>query len=140
VIGGVATEVVRLERVLEQADGSMTLDDYFQGRPDSRVIFDALYGLVDSLGPFELRVTRSQVAFRRRRTWAWVWMPQMYLRGRGAPLVLTLSLSSCDPSPRWKEIVEPSPGRFVHHLELHVETDVDDEVCGWLRQARGQAE
>jgi hypothetical protein len=33
---------------------------------------------------------------------------------------------------RWKEIVEPTPGRFMHHLELHVETDIDDEVRRWL--------
>jgi hypothetical protein len=38
-------------------------------------------------------------------------------------------------SPRWKEIVEPAPGRFTHHLELYDVADVDDEVRGWLRQA-----
>jgi hypothetical protein len=31
--------------------------------------------------------------------------------------------------------VEPSPGRFTHHLELRLAADLDDEVCGWLRTA-----
>jgi hypothetical protein len=38
-------------------------------------------------------------------------------------------------SPRWKEIVEPAPGRFTHHLELHSTADVDDEVQSWLQEA-----
>ena len=113
----------------------MTLDEYFAGQPDSRRIFDALHSAVDALGPAQIRVTKSQVAFRRRRAFAWAWMPGVYLRGRHAPLVLTLSLRRRDPSPRWKEIVEPAPGRFTHHLELRSTADIDDEVRSWLQEA-----
>jgi hypothetical protein len=52
-----------------------------------------------------------------------------------APLVLTLSFHKRDPSPRWKEIVEPYPGRFTHHLELYATNDIDDEVRNWLWEA-----
>ena len=83
----------------------------------------------------EIRVSKSQIAFRRRRAFAWVWVPQRYLRGRQAPLVLTLSFARKDESPRWKEIVEPNPGRFTHHLELRTSTEIDDEVRGWLKEA-----
>ena len=38
-------------------------------------------------------------------------------------------------SPRWKEIVEPAPGRFTHHLELYFADDVDDQVRCWLHEA-----
>ena len=113
----------------------MTLDEYFAGQPDSRRIFYALHSAVDALGPAQIRVTKSQVAFRRHRAFAWAWMPGVYLRGRHAPLVLTLSLRRRDPSPRWKEIVEPAPGRFTHHLELHSTVDIDDEVRSWLQEA-----
>jgi len=113
----------------------MTLDEYFAGQPDSRLIFDALRSAVDALGPVQIRVTKSQVAFRRRRAFAWAWMPGMYLRGKHAPLVLTLSLRRRDLSPRWKEIVEPAPGRFTHHLELCSTADIDDEVRSWLQEA-----
>jgi hypothetical protein len=80
-------------------------------------------------------VSKSQVSFRRRKAFAWVWMPDQYLRGKSAPLVLALSFSHRDTSPRWKEIVEPRPGRFTHHLELFSVADVDGEVRGWLRDA-----
>ncbi|MBN2099282.1 MAG: hypothetical protein JW753_06760 [Dehalococcoidia bacterium] len=91
---------------------------------------------VDAVGKAEIRVTKSQIAFRRRRAFAWTWMPGTYLRSQHAPLVLTISLRRRDPSPRWKEIVEPTPGRFTHHLELLSAADIDDEVCSWLREAR----
>ncbi len=113
----------------------MTLDEYFAGKATSRQLFDALYSAVDAIGPTELCVTKSQIAFRRRVAFAWAWTPARYLRGRVAPLVLTLAFRHRDASPRWKEIVEPVPGRFTHHLELYAAGDIDDEVRGWLQNA-----
>jgi len=113
----------------------MTLDEYFVGRDESRRIFDALHSAVDEVGSVELRVTKSQVAFRRRTGFAWAWIPQMYLAGRVAPLVLSVSLRRRDDSPRWKEVVEPYPGRFMHHLELRDPGEIDAEVRGWLAEA-----
>lgn len=113
----------------------MTLDEFFEGQEKPRQLFEALRCVVNAIGSAELRVTKSQIAFRRRKAFAWVWMPGKYLRGKPTPLVLTLSLHSRDASPRWKEIVEPSPGRFTHHLELYSINDIDDEVRDWLWDA-----
>jgi hypothetical protein len=113
----------------------VTLDEFFAGRERSRQVFDAVQAAIAEIGPAELRVTKSQVAFRRRRAFAWAWMPGMYLRGEQAPLVLTFSFEAPQEWPRWKEIVEAAPGRFTHHLELWAETEIDEEVCGWLRVA-----
>jgi Domain of unknown function (DUF5655) len=90
----------------------MTLDEFFSGTEKSRRIFDTLCAAIEALGPAEVRVTKSQVAFRRSKAFAWAWIPNRYLHGRHAPLVLTLSLAQRNESPRWKEIVEPSRGRF----------------------------
>jgi hypothetical protein len=62
-------------------------------------------------------------------------MPGKYLQGNVAPLVLTCALHRRDESQRWKQIVEPSPGRFTHHLELYTPGEVDSEVEAWLREA-----
>jgi len=113
----------------------MTLDDFFAGQEQSRQLFDALQEAVDAIGPAALTVTKSQVAFRRRKAFAWAWRPGQYLRGQTAPLVLTLGLRRRDTSPRWKQIVEPVPGRFTHHLELYSRDEIDDEVRLWLREA-----
>ncbi len=111
------------------------LDAFFAGRAAARAIFDAVRAAVDAAGPATLRVTRSQVSFRRRRAFAWAWTPDRYLGPGHAPLVLSLGFARRDPSPRWKQIVEPAPGRFTHHLELWSAADVDDEVRGWVRDA-----
>ena len=113
----------------------MTLDEYFGGYEESRRIFEAVRGAVDAIGLTKLRVMKSQVAFYRRKALARVWIPARYLRGKTAPLVLTLSFHSRNKSPRWKEIVEPAPGHFIHHLELYSVADIDDQVRGWLRDA-----
>ena len=113
----------------------MTLDEFFTGYEASRPIFEALRETIEELGPVAIRVTKSQVAFNRKKAFAWAWVPDRYLHGKHAPLVLTLGLRYRDPSPRWKEIVEPHPGRFTHHLELHSAAEIDGEVCSWLRAA-----
>ena len=79
--------------------------------------------------------SKSQIAFRRDRNFALVWTPDRYLKGRLAPLVLTVLLTRLDGSPRWKQVVEPSRGRFTHHLELYSAADVDEQVRERLREA-----
>ncbi len=116
----------------------VSLDEYFAGRdPHSRELFDAVQTAVESIGPVEVRATKSQIAFRRRLGLAWTWIPGQYLNGHKdlAPLVLTVNLHRHDDSPRWKSVVEPKPGRFTHHLELRSADEIDDQVLGWLREA-----
>ncbi len=114
----------------------MNLDEFFRDHPNSRQLFEALRRLVEELGPVELAVTKSQVAFRHKKAFAWAWIPGMYLRNRPvARLVLSLSLPEHDPSPRWKQVVEPARGRFMHHLELTSTDQLDAEVRQWLLRA-----
>jgi hypothetical protein len=114
----------------------MTPEDFFQDRVVARELFDAVLALMRGVGTFDMRISKSQIALKRRRDFAWMWCPDLYLRGhRLAPLVLSLSLPLPDTASRWKEIVEPSPGRFMHHLEVHALSEIDEEVRSWLQQA-----
>jgi hypothetical protein len=116
-------------------DDRKALDAFFAGHDDSRRIFDALHRAVEALGETEVRVSKSQVAFRRKQPFAWAWRPEQYLGPGRPPLVLTVGLRRRDGSTRWKEVVEPARGRFTHHLELHAPSEVDEQVRGWLREA-----
>lgn len=118
----------------------MTPEEFFAGKPLAQTLFAEVCRALDAIGPTSIRVTKSQVAFRCRRAFAWVWMPDQYVRGQTAPLVLSVSLPWRDESPRWKEVVEPAPGRCMHHLELFNPADIDAEVCAWLRHAREAAQ
>jgi len=113
----------------------VTLDEFFTGHEDSRRLFEDVRAIVEEIGAADVCVGKSQLSFRRRRAFAWAWIPGRYLRIEGPPLVLTLSFDHRDLSPRWKEIVEPSPGRFTHHLELRSSSDIDAEVKHWLESA-----
>jgi hypothetical protein len=110
------------------------LDAFFAGRPASLALFEVVRAAVDAAGPAEIRVGRSQVAFRRRVGFACAWIPGRYLRS-DVPLVLTVGLRRRDPSPRWKEVVQPRPGRFTHHLELRDAGEVDAAVRAWIAEA-----
>ena len=115
----------------------MNVVDYFKGNPRAEDLFEAVWKTIEGVGKVELRATKSQVSFRRKKTIAWVWIPGKYLIGRQnlAPLVLTIGLRWRDHSARWKEIVEPYPGRFTHHLELYSVNDIDGEVRAWIMEA-----
>ena len=82
----------------------------------------------------ELRVTKSQVAFRARRGFAYAWAPGRYVSSH-VPLVLTIALPEPLHSDRFKEVAHPSASVWMHHLELRLVKDVDHEVIGWLRRA-----
>ena len=114
------------------------IDAFFAGRPASRAVFEAVRAAVTAAGPAAVRVGRSQVAFRRRVGFAYAWVPGRVLRS-DVPLVLTVALRRRDASPRWKEVVEPRPGRFSHHLELRATAEVDDAVRAWIAEAWGEA-
>ena len=117
----------------------MPLDDYFTGYEESHFIFNLLTQACPELRQAELGVTKTQVAFRRRVAFAWAWIPEKHLSRPAAPLVLSVRLRRRDVSGRWKQVVEPYPGRFIHHLELNNPGQVDDAISAWIREAWKEA-
>lgn len=106
-----------------------------RGAGESSRVLEAVLDLLDHTGSCRIRFGKSQIAFVRRASFAWVWMPRTVLRGRGAPLVLSIGLGRRDTPARWKQVVEPSLGRFTHHLELWTDTDLDEGVRSVLHEA-----
>lgn len=107
---------------------------FFAGSPEGLAIHARVAGITSALGGVEERVTRSQVAFRRRRGFAYLWRPGQYVHS-DVPAVLSVALPERLDSPRWKEVVHPSPSTWMHHLEVRHPDEVDDEVAGWLARA-----
>jgi hypothetical protein len=115
-------------------DDQHDAEAFFADSPDGLRILAAVRDAVGALGDARVRTTRSQVAFRRRRGFAWLWRPGMYVRS-DVPAVLSVALPRRLASPRVKEVVQPAPGRWMHHLELCSPEQVDAEVRRWLREA-----
>ena len=118
---------------------SRQVDEFFAGHPLGRAAFDRVAGLLAGIADLAVTVSRSQVAFRRRRAFAWLWLPDRWLTRPAAEVVLSVSLGRQDPSPRFKEVVHPARAHWMHHLELTDLADLDDEVAGWLREAADRA-
>lgn len=51
------------------------LDSFFDGHPLGLAVYRRVGELIGEIGPAEVRATRSQVAFRRRRGFACLWLP-----------------------------------------------------------------
>jgi len=111
------------------------LDEFFAGHPEAEPIYDRVRVLVEAIGPCKTRVTRSQIAFRRRRGFAYLWLPGRWLRDPTSEVVLSIALRRHDPSPRFKQVAHPAERVWMHHLEVHRVEDLDDEVTRWLAEA-----
>jgi hypothetical protein len=96
--------------------------------------------ILEGLGPLEVRTSKSQVAFRRKRGFAYIWLPGMYLAKPDTEVVLSIALGRQDTSPRFKEVSHPSIAHWMHHLELKDVAEIDAEVADWLREAADRAE
>ena len=117
----------------------MTPEEFLAGHPGALDVFDRVHEVCRELGPVEVRVTESQVAFRRARGFAFLWLPGRYLDNPPADLVLTIALGRHDDSPHFREVVHPSTRQWIHHLVVRGPDDVDDEVVAWLAEAADRA-
>ena len=114
-------------------------NDFFADQPLGLAAYNRVLETLAPEGPIEVRVSKSQVSFRRRRGFAYLWLPGRYLSRPDAEVVLSIALGHHVESPRWKQVVEPTPGRWMHHLEIRDITDIDEEVVQWLREAAARA-
>jgi len=113
----------------------MEPQDFFDGHPRAWPVFERVRDVLAEMDVTEVRTSRSQVAFRRRRGVAYLWMPGRWLTHPTSEVVLSIGLGREIESPRFKEVAHPTEGEWMHHLEIHDADEVDAEVVGWLREA-----
>ncbi len=120
---------------LDDVNALPEITAFFSATPLGAATFGWTSGVVAGLGPAVVRLTATQVTFRNRIGFAWIWLPGTWLAHPHAPVVLSLGLRHAIDSDRWKQVVEPYPGRWMHHLEVSDPADLDDEVAGWVAHA-----
>lgn len=113
----------------------MDPEAFLDGHPTAMSVYEKVCGCLDELGSFEVRTTKSQIAFQRKRGFAYLWLPGQYLTHPEADVVLSIALGREVRSERFKEVVHPSQRHWMHHLEVHGPDEVDGEVVDWLREA-----
>jgi hypothetical protein len=113
--------------------------EFFHGSPVGLAIYEAVASSSNRLGAVQVQVSKSQIAFRRRRGFAYLWRPGKYVAST-VPAVLSLALPRELESSRIKEIAHPSPRLWMHHFELHDPAEFDAELNEWLHEAYEAAE
>ena len=111
-----------------------TVERFFEGSSTGYDIYVQAERMASGMGPMQVRVSKSQVSFRRRRGFAYLWRPGAYVKSV-VPVVLSLALPFQAESPRFKQIAHPAPKIWMHHLELLDASQLDHEVEQWMRQA-----
>lgn len=119
-------------------DEERGLTALFGGFPESLEICRRIEQVVTTIGEVSVNVTKSQVAFRRRRGFAWVWRPGQYVNNP-VPAVLSIALPREVKSDRFKSVVHPSAKVWMHHIEIRDVSQIDDEIRGWLGEAYAHA-
>ena len=117
----------------------MEPEDFLDGHPGAVSVYRKLHSCLADLGPFEVRTSKSQIAFRAGRGFAYLWLPGRYLRNPRVDVVLSIALGRRLRSDRFKEVVHPAERHWMHHLELECPGQIDDEVVDWLREAMEEA-
>jgi hypothetical protein len=77
--------------------------------PLGLAVLDRVRAITESFAAVDIRVSKSQAAFRRKRGFAYLWRPGMYLDHASAEVVLSIALRRHVESARWKQVVEPYP-------------------------------
>lgn len=90
---------------------ALTPEQFFAGHPHAMAVFTQGCTMLDQQGTYQVHVSKSQVAFRRRRGLAYLWVPG-----------------------------HPAAAHWMHHLEVHHLSDLDDEVAAWLTEAAEAAD
>lgn len=111
---------------------------FFEGKPDELAVYRALFRQLDAAFPEGwIKVQKTQISFYDRHLFAAASLPVR--RRRGWPercLLVTFGLSRRVESPRIAAASEPYSNRWTHHVTAAEEGEIDEELMGWLREAR----
>ena len=110
---------------------------FFDGRPLELSLYEALFRHMEADFPAaSVKVQKSQISFYNRHLFAAASLPVRRKKDRPAAcLLVTFGLECKLDSPRIAVAVQPYPNRWTHHVVLSDESQIDDELMGWMRQA-----
>lgn len=115
-------------------DEMIFFDRYPKALPLYELFAEKLY---ERFPATSMRVQKTQITFSNRHVYACVSFARVKRKAElpDPYLVVTLGLSYPLESERVAVKTEPYPGRWTTHLVVGKESDLDEELFGWVRQA-----
>ena len=101
---------------------------YFEGKPDTSEIFEAVFARVRALGAFEVAVA-SQISFGIDRKFAWFWLYNVTKKNPSGILHVMLRIDRRFDDPHVRNIEQVSKNRWNHQIVLRT---LDDAQSSWL--------
>lgn len=116
----------------------MTIDEllFFDRMPQSLPLYEVLSRQITAAFPnVTVTVHKTQITFAEKYGFAFVSLRKM----KGCPatfLIVSFGLAHRLDHPRILMAVEPYPNRWTHHVMVRRVEELDDELMGWLAEAR----
>ena len=116
---------------------------FFQQHQEALPLYERLQQAISSqIHPVQIQVQKTQISFYHRHLFACVSFARIRRKKDCPPvfLVLTLGLQRRLDSPRVEVAAEPYPHRWTHHFLISDESEIDEELMNWIREAAVLAE
>ena len=107
---------------------------FFDRRPRELELYQDFEDKVFAACPeTHIRVQKTQITFENRHGFAFVSLPRRKVKE--PTIVVSFGLSYRGDSPRIWVATEPYPNRWTHHMLISDESQLDEEVLGWIKEA-----
>lgn len=107
---------------------------FFDHRPRELALCQAfLQQVLKACPDTHIRVQKTQITLANRHGFAFVSLPRR--KAQEPAIVVTFGLSYRLSSLRIWQAGEPYPNRWTHHVLVSDESQLDEELLGWLKEA-----
>jgi len=110
---------------------------FFQHQDAAKMLFDGIaIRLLERFPESSFKIQKSQIALVSTKTYAALWLPIHPIKDHPeAKLILSFGLDEKLEDPRIREVNEPYPKRYMHHILLSQAEDLDETLLTWLEKA-----
>mgnify|MGYP006971258295 CR=1 FL=1 len=110
---------------------------FFDGKPYELSLYETLFRRLEDVFPnASVKVQKSQISFYGRHLFAAVSLPLR--RKKDWPkecILVTFGLGERVTDDRIAVATEPYPNRWTHHAIIAHESEIDEQLLGWLKAA-----
>ena len=100
------------------------------GKAPETGLFEHIEAHLLALENVTVKHDRTQTAFIRRVQFVWVSLPRR--KADAGAVMLSIGMPSRIDSPRILHAAEVAPGRWMHHMIIRDDNELDGEVRSWL--------
>ena len=95
----------------------MTVETFFEGKPETLELFQAIEKRITALGPVQVEV-KSQISFSVERKFAWFWLYNVTKKNPSGVLHVMLALGERVDDPHVRDVSKVGQSRWNHQIVI----------------------